>query len=156
VERLKFGRRVGVEGYAAGTAAVGIERKYRLAPVGPALIAIVAAVARGQVDPVGAAVVNDARPRPDCRSMIGARRARRHAREVNRPLTAHGVEDFLRTGTQIDGREVALVVAGVARVAAVEDVKKRRAVGRGGGERRRSFLVEALERRELRPAAARD
>jgi hypothetical protein len=42
--------------------------------------------------------------------------------EVNRPVAAIGVEDFLRAACQIDRRDVTLVVALIARIPAVGDI----------------------------------
>ena len=71
-------------------------------------------------------------------------------------VTACGVEDFLSAGREIDRSQVPLIVAAVARIAAVRYIKVRRAGGRCGRKRRGTLLVEALQGSDLRPAASDD
>src|SRR5262249_11731339 len=56
----------------------------------------------------------------------------------------------------IDCGHVALIIAVIARVASVNGIQVRGTVGRRERECGRALLIEALERRGLRPAAAQD
>ena len=144
VERRPVRRRVTVErlarvaGRSAG--AVGLQRNHRLAPVVNAVEATDArreSIAGCHQDPIGAGVVEDAGPRPDRVLARGAGRRRFRERgemiEVQRLVAARGVEHLLRAGGEVDRGDVALVVAVVARVSAVHDIK---VVDAGGGSDR--------------------
>ena len=71
-------------------------------------------------------------------------------------VAARSVEDVLRAGRQVDRGDVTLIVAVVARVAAVHDIEIGRPVRGRDRERRRTLFVETLECGRLRPAAVDD
>src|SRR6476661_3915455 len=91
----------------------------------PVVIAVVRAVAGAHEYSIRAGIVDDARPRPN-RVPRGSA-CRRHSTgeklEMNRLIAAGGVEDVLRTRGEVDRGHVTLIVAVVARIAAVHDVK---------------------------------
>src|SRR5438309_9427067 len=124
----------------------------------PVVNAVIHAVAGAHEYSIRAGIVDDARTRPD--RVPGRSTDRRHAigemLEMNGLIAAGGVEDFLRTRGEIDRGHVTLIVAVVARIAAVHDVKIADAVRGRDCQRRRTLFVEALESRQLRPAASDD
>ena len=160
VQRLKIGCGVAIERFAgvgARTAgAVRMQRDDRFAPV--LVAAVVCAIAGTHEYSIRAGIVDDAGTRPD--RVPGRSTGRRHAisemLEMNGLVAAGGVEDSLRTRREVDRGHVALIVAVVARIAAVHDVKIADAVRGRDRQRRRTLLIEALESRQLRPPATDD
>ena len=130
---IRVGRgRVAVERLARAARSVRRNRDHAVSPVMPSGVPVVEPVARPHEDPVRDAVVDDAWPRPHGCLRLGAVRHRRRDDEVDRLVAAVGVEDLLRAVGEVDRRNVPLVVPGVARVAAVDDVE----IGRPAGGRR--------------------
>src|SRR5262249_38660026 len=70
---------------------------------------------------------------------------------VARDVAAHGVEDALRARAEVDGREVALVVAAVTVVAARAEGEPVDAADRRDRDRRAVLLDARLEGAELGP-----
>ena len=155
VERLEVGRCVAVQRIAVASGSVGVDRQDA---VGPSVIGgIVAAVPGGAIDPIGAGVVDHADARPEGRPAVGAVRGPGRLHERHGLVAALGVERTLRGVREIDGGDVPLIVAVVARIATMGHVKVSGAAARRGeDQRRRSFLVEGLRAGEHRPATGGD
>jgi len=158
LELLELGRGVAVDRLAeAVSRPVGVQGEDAVPPVEmPGDAAVEVAVPGRHEDPVVVGVVDDSGPRPDRALDVGAVR-RAAFDEVDRLVAAVGVEDPLRAGGEVDRGDVALVVAGVPRVAPVRHVEVALAAHRRhDGESGRALLDVGLERGELGPAARRD
>ncbi len=106
---------VAVDRTPACAAAVGVDGQNGVTPV---VHSVEDRVARGEVDPVGGRVVVNARARPHRRLDLRAVGRRRDG-EMDGLVTAQGVEDFLDACGEVDRRHMPLVVAPIARIAAV-------------------------------------
>ena len=159
LQRLVLGRSVGAERIAVGPGPIRIKAEDGVAPV--VSTRVEGTVPCGYIDPVSSRVVGHCSTGPDRRLhgaaiVLAGPALDAILHEVDRQVAAVGVEDVLAAGGQIDGGQVALVIAIVAGIAAVGHVEVARAVP-GGGDRQGggALLVEALEGGRLRPAAPR-
>src|SRR6202040_3093582 len=130
-----------------GAGAVGVSGEHGVAPVVAAGVGVVGGVAGGKEDLVELGAVEHGRARPhrrlDAGGTVGGPGG---LDEMDRLVAALGVEHVLRAGRQVDRGDVTLVVAGVARVAAVGDVEiLGAAVGDRYRERRRALFTLRLE-----------
>src|ERR1700687_4536924 len=100
---------------------IGMQRDDRFAPVVNAVEltgCAVEGISRAHENAVGPGVVDDARARPDriLTRGTGRRNAAAESSQVHGLVAARGIEDILCAGREIDGGDVALVVAVIARV----------------------------------------
>ncbi len=157
VQVLELGRRVGVDRIAARPRAVRVEGENGVPPVMPTGIAVEVAVAGHHEQLVDIRVVDHRAARPDSVLHVAHAVGGGVLDEMDGLVGAGGVPHLLRAGREIDRRDMPLVVAGIARIAAVRDIEIGRARADGRDRERWGALLDVgLERRHLRPAAGRD
>src|SRR6266498_4221046 len=159
VQCLEIARGVAIERFAGvgarTSSAVRMQGDDRFTPF---VTAVVRAIAGAHEYSIRAGIIDDARTRPNRvpRRSTGRRHSIGEMLEMTGLIAAGGIEDVLRTRGEVDRGYVTLIVAVVARIAAVHDVKIANAVRGRDRQRRRTLFVEALKSRQLRPAATDD
>ncbi len=155
-------RRVAVvrQAAAGGLHAGRHQRQHAVAPVEAGHVRVEPAVAGRDVDAIGARIERRAAATPDAAAAEIARQRTvavvAGAIEVRRVVAAQRVEHVLHAVGEIDRRQVALVVAGIAAVAVGDDVEIRDAARRSDREAAGALLDIGLQRDQLGPAAAGD